>query len=204
MISDVYRPRVNGVSTSIATTRNSLHRLGHRTRLVAPAYPRHRDSTPDITRISARKVPFDPEDYLMKRHSLSRLTETLSAESYDIIHVHTPFMAHHFAVKFSKHRNIPVVETYHTHFEAYLHHYIPFLPKTAGRRIARSMARRLAKGVDGFITPSHAISCSLQHYGIDGPIQVVPTGLDLDEFLSGNRQAFCRRFGIDPSRPSLV
>jgi glycosyltransferase involved in cell wall biosynthesis len=149
-------------------------------------------------------VPFDPEDYLMKRRTLSRLTETLRAESYDIIHVHTPFMAHHFAVKLSKHRSIPVVETYHTHFEEYLHHYIPFLPKTAGRRIARSMARWLSNGVDGFITPSHAISYSLQHYGIDSPIQVVPTGLDLGEFLPGNRQAFCQRFGIDPSRPSLV
>jgi 1,2-diacylglycerol 3-alpha-glucosyltransferase len=37
MISDVYYPRVNGVSTSIATFRKALHALGHKTTLAAPA-----------------------------------------------------------------------------------------------------------------------------------------------------------------------
>jgi 1,2-diacylglycerol 3-alpha-glucosyltransferase len=36
MVSDVYFPRVNGVSTSIATFRDSLAALGHRCLLVAP------------------------------------------------------------------------------------------------------------------------------------------------------------------------
>ena len=39
MISDVYFPRVNGVSTSIQTFRNDLLALGHRCVLVAPEYP---------------------------------------------------------------------------------------------------------------------------------------------------------------------
>ena len=37
-LSDVYFPRVNGVSTSIQTFRSSLERLGHEVSLVAPQY----------------------------------------------------------------------------------------------------------------------------------------------------------------------
>jgi hypothetical protein len=39
MISNVYFPRVNGVSTSIQTFRNELQSLGHEITLVAPHYP---------------------------------------------------------------------------------------------------------------------------------------------------------------------
>jgi hypothetical protein len=38
-VSDVYFPRVNGVSTSIRTFRSDLTQLGVETLLVAPAYP---------------------------------------------------------------------------------------------------------------------------------------------------------------------
>jgi len=38
MISGVYFPRVNGVSTSIATFRRSLAPLGHSVMLIAPDY----------------------------------------------------------------------------------------------------------------------------------------------------------------------
>ena len=39
MISDVYFPRINGVSTSIQTFRRGLHAAGHETILIAPDYP---------------------------------------------------------------------------------------------------------------------------------------------------------------------
>ena len=39
MVSDVYFPRVNGVSTSIQTLRQALAEAGHASVLVAPDYP---------------------------------------------------------------------------------------------------------------------------------------------------------------------
>ena len=38
MVSDVYFPRVNGVSTSIETFRQTLSRFGVEVRLVVPSY----------------------------------------------------------------------------------------------------------------------------------------------------------------------
>ncbi|MFP5401280.1 MAG: glycosyltransferase family 4 protein, partial [Gammaproteobacteria bacterium] len=59
MISDVYFPRVNGVSTSIATFRRALSACDVDVRLVAPRYADEAD-TPGIVRVPGRRLPFDP------------------------------------------------------------------------------------------------------------------------------------------------
>nr|WP_317623008.1 glycosyltransferase [Thiohalobacter thiocyanaticus] len=53
MISDVYFPRVNGVSTSIRTFMRSLRALGHEVRLIAPRY----DAKPRRNRTSSASTP---------------------------------------------------------------------------------------------------------------------------------------------------
>jgi 1,2-diacylglycerol 3-alpha-glucosyltransferase len=50
MVSDVYFPRVNGVSTSIQTFRADLAALGCETWLVAPEYPQPRQDDARVRR----------------------------------------------------------------------------------------------------------------------------------------------------------
>ena len=56
-ISDVYFPRVNGVSTSIRTFRQDLSAAGVRTLLVAPHYPAADGGASQVLRIPAKGVP---------------------------------------------------------------------------------------------------------------------------------------------------
>src|SRR5688500_4913334 len=73
MISDVFFPRVNGVSTSIATFRRGLCENGqHRCTLVVPHYGADDPPDPDVHRVPARRVPMDPEDRLMRAGALDR------------------------------------------------------------------------------------------------------------------------------------
>jgi 1,2-diacylglycerol 3-alpha-glucosyltransferase len=53
MVSDVYFPRVNGVSTSIETFRATLGAEGVEVRLLAPRYADEADQ-PGIVRVAAR------------------------------------------------------------------------------------------------------------------------------------------------------
>ena len=53
VISDVFFPRVNGVSTSIASFRPEIERLGHRVSLVAPEYPGSVASGERVMRVSS-------------------------------------------------------------------------------------------------------------------------------------------------------
>ncbi|MEJ2654998.1 MAG: glycosyltransferase, partial [Acidihalobacter sp.] len=94
MLSDVYFPRVNGVSTSIATFRRELEALGHTVHVIAPDYPTAKPEV-GIRRMPSRYVFADPEDRMMQRHALLELTADLAEQEYDILHIQTPFVAHH-------------------------------------------------------------------------------------------------------------
>ena len=72
MLSDVYFPRINGVSTSIQTFRRQFTALGHEVLLIAPTYGADTDPEAGIVRLPARSVPFDPEDRVMGRKAALR------------------------------------------------------------------------------------------------------------------------------------
>ena len=204
MISDVYYPRINGVSTSIATFRNALHALGHQTVLVAPDYPGHSECDESIVRVPSLYLPFDPEDRIMRTRPLHQGIRALTSQRFDLVHIHTPFVAHRAGIRLARRLGIPAVETYHTFFEEYFHHYLPVLPRSWTRLAARAVSRRLERGLSGLIVPSQAIEQALRRYGLRAPIRIIPTGLDLDEFTAGDGQRFCRAYGLDPDRPTLV
>mgnify|MGYP000194351786 FL=1 len=74
MISDVYFPRVNGVSTSIKTFRDELIKKGHKVTLIVPDYPdQNYTDDKDIIRIKSKKVLLDPEDRLMSKSAIKSL-----------------------------------------------------------------------------------------------------------------------------------
>jgi glycosyltransferase involved in cell wall biosynthesis len=204
MVSDVCFPRVNGVSTSIATFRDSLHEQGHETTLIAPAYPTAPDDEPGLIRIASRGVPRDPEDRLMSRRRIDALAPALATRGYDVVHVHTPFVAHYAGVALGRRLGVPVVETYHTFFEEYLHHYVPLLPRGLTRRIARAASAAQCRAVDALVVPSRQMLARLHEYGVTTRAEVLPTGVDLGRFRGGDGAAFRARHGIPADRPVLV
>jgi len=99
MISDVYFPRVNGVSASIRTFSRELTRLVHAVTIVAPEYGASAAADEfEIIRLPARVIFFDPEDRLIHARALHAALRDLSERSWDIIHIHTPFRAHQLGI----------------------------------------------------------------------------------------------------------
>ncbi|HEY7377565.1 MAG TPA: glycosyltransferase [Steroidobacteraceae bacterium] len=203
MISDVYFPRINGVSTSIQTFRRDLQRLGHEVTLIAPRYPQSAEQD-GILRVRSRQVPRDPEDRMMHRGEIRKLLPQLRAGEYQLVHIQTPFIAHYAGLELARALNVPVVESYHTYFEEYLHHYVPFLPRGLMRLLARRFTCSQGNQVDHLIAPSRAMRDALVDYQVRTPITIIPTGLEADRFEAGDRAAFRARFGIDAGRPVLV
>ncbi|MDR0181837.1 glycosyltransferase [Lysobacter arvi] len=211
MLSDVYFPRVNGVSTSIRTFARSLSRMGHAVTIVAPDYGEGSGQEQhdgqgefEVVRVPARVIFFDPEDRLMRADAARAVRESLAAREWDVIHIHTPFRAHAMGVQLSRELDVPTVETYHTYFEEYVGHYLPWLPSALGRFVARAASRRLCRGVDHLIVPSAQMGEVLQRYGIATPHTVLPTGIDLGEFQGGDGARFRQAHGIAADRPTLV
>jgi glycosyltransferase involved in cell wall biosynthesis len=205
MISDVYFPRVNGVSTSIRTFRRELLTLGHKVTLIAPAYPQAgADEDSDIIRVPSQGVWRDPEDRMMRRSCIDSLLWQLTGQQYDIVHIQTPFVAHYAGVSLARKLKIPVIESYHTFFEEYLHHYVPFVPRGVMRMLARYVTALQCKAVDRLISPSRAMLAALTAYGVRTSIDVLPTGLDARQFQLGDGARFRSKHGIAADRPTLL
>lgn len=203
MISDVYFPRVNGVSTAIQTYRQALAGHGVEVSLVAPDYGGVCEQ-PWISRVSSRQVPRDPEDRLMRRGALRSAVEAAVARGCDLIHIQTPFLAHYAGQRAARRAGLPVIATYHTLFEEYLQHYAPFVPGGWLRGMARRFSRSQCNALDAVIVPSQAIHRRLSDYGVSTPLHVLPTGIPLQQFKAntyGAREAFRARHGIAQSRP---
>ena len=205
-VSDVYFPRVNGVSTSIRTFRQDLAAHGVDTQLVAPAYRQAALAAAEesgVLRVPAAGVPRDPEDRRMRWGPLTRALDALVPERFDLVHIHTPFIAHYAGVRFARRAGIPAVATYHTFFEEYLHHYLPVLPHALARYLARSFTRSQCDDVRALIAPSEPMRAVLLDYGVTTPIHVLPTGLPADRFRPGDARAFRERAGL-PADARLV
>lgn len=205
MLSDVYFPRVNGVSASMRTFARDLVRRGHQVTVVAPSYgPEDQAEEFELIRLPSRRIFFDPEDRLIKTSALRGLLPQLLARRFDVIHIHTPFRAHQLGTRLSRLSGIPTVETYHTYFEQYVSHYMPWLPAPALRSGARWISRRLCHGVDHLIVPTQQMLHVLNGYGIRTSSTVIPTGIHLDEFSGGDGARFRELHGIGRERPTLV
>ena len=203
-ISDVYFPRINGVSTSIETFRRNLRELGHTVHLIAPDYQSPSLDETDIMRVPSGRLPFDPEDRLMSYSWVMKHLDKLRGEKYDVIHIQTPFVAHYLGTKLSRLLGIPCVETYHTFFEEYLYHYIPLVPKSIMKSVAKRFSRHQGNSLDGMVVPSHPMLRVLKDYGITTHSEVIPTGIEPASFVPGDRETFRKNYNIPQDRPVLL
>jgi len=203
-ISDVYFPRVNGVSTSIATFRADLEQCGVDTVLVAPQYDTVSNQESGITRVASAAVPGDPEDRRMHWRALTRALDWLDRGQFDLIHIQTPFIAHYAGVRLARRAGIACLATYHTFFEEYLHHYVPALPHSLGRALARAFTRSQCRAMDALVAPSEPMRSTLLEYGVRVPIHIVPTGLPADRFRPGDGSRFRALASLPAERPLLL
>lgn len=219
MMTNNYKPFVGGVPISIERLADSLRELGHTVYVFAPDYRSPMEDDADTFRFPTMKhkiagaipIPNLIYSYVKKRMSTLHI---------DLIHVHHPWIIGSVATRLGKELHIPVVFTYHTRYEQYLHYMKPFgyLQKQAGRgnRMASSIldfAQRqvLQRYLNHFLetcdmvfAPTKSMQDYLKSFHIDTPISIAPTGLpracfeyqaeaaDIRErYLQGKQYLFC-------------
>lgn len=204
LVTDTYRPRVNGVVASIDTFANEFRKLGHEVKIIAPEYPadqtdvKDKDNEQYVIRIKSHYLFFDPEDRLPDPwlpSSRKKIKKEVLEFGFDIIHTQTPFTLGIEAIKWAKKINCPIVHTYHTMFESYVH-YFKFIPKPIAVAITKKVSKWYCNKMDLNITPSTQMKELLLSYKIKKPIEVNPTGIKIDKFKNFNGNDFRKKYGI--------
>jgi len=187
--SDVYWPRINGVTVSTNIFLNELTKLGHEIRLWAPDYPLPEDQKklyhqdPRVSRLKSFGLFFSKEDRQPSPFQRRRFFQELDAFAPELIHIQTEFTLSLMARRYARKRNLPVVMTCHTYFEQYINYYFPWAPQEGAKKFARWLTYRLFKNADAIIAPTEPMKAVLISYGITCPITVVPTGIPQDDFM---------------------
>lgn len=196
MMTNTYLPHVGGVARSVSTFAEEYRRLKHKVLVVAPDFGESARSRRDeaiVERVAAIQK-FNGSDFAVRLPLAAALSERLDRFRAHIIHAHHPFLLGDTALRIAASRNVPVVFTHHTRYEDYTH-YVPFDSPTM-KEIAINLSTQFANLCDGVIAPSESIATLIRGRGVEVPIAVVPTGIDVAAFAGGNGMRSRRRFGI--------
>ncbi len=126
----------------------------------------------------------------------SLLPELMKTFKPDIIHCHHPFWMGSIALRLSSQYRIPLVFTHHTMFEQHMH-YLP-IQNEEMKRFIIELFTGYANLATQVIVPSESVRAILLERGVTTPIEVAPTGVDLQKFSKGHGDVIRKRLGIPP------
>ncbi|MBS1713362.1 MAG: glycosyltransferase [Armatimonadetes bacterium] len=200
LFSDSALPVLNGVSVSVDALVRSLRDEGHSVFLYTSLYARFRDSDPNVTRFLAVRTPWT-KDYPLAVPPFYPWFHDFKKGRFDIVHTHTPFTVGMVGLRWAQSLEIPVVATYHTHYDKYAH-YVPFFPKRYLRYKIAKHTNFYYGSVDQVVTPSEASKRWLKRHSVKRPITVVPTGVPEPKAL--DRRAVRAGFEVHPMRKVVL
>jgi len=192
---------LGGVPTAVETIRRGLEALGHEAVIVAPRMAGSDDRGAPVIRVPAVPAPTYP-DFALPLPLGPWLTRRLYALGLDVFHAHHPFLLGASARRLARASGRPFVFTYHTLYDRYAHH-VP-LPRALVARHAIRWSAGFADTADLVLAPSDFVARRLRAQGVRRPIEVLPTGIDLERFRPGSRAAARQALGLGPADRILL
>lgn len=178
MLTDAYKPVLNGVTNFIMLHKRALEALGHTVYVFTWGNTEAGDEADHVIRSPA--LPLSDTGYhinfLYSRAALRRL------QTMDVLHVHHPFVSGQLALRYGKAWSLPVVYTNHTRYDLYAQHYLPPLSDTLAEVFLQSYMPGFTAQCDLVVAPSAGLATVLRGLGVTVPITIIPNGTDLKAF----------------------
>ena len=227
MLTNNYRPFVGGVPVSVERQAGALRALGHEVTVFAPDYGEEKGETEDpgdalgaqeehVIRCGCFKRRMK-NGMVYPKVAARQVREAFERESFDCVHVHQPVFMGNTALWLKRRYQVPVVYTWHTKYQDYLHYFPLFrreeqagpirrLLIRAGRDLILPAYMRWFTGkCDLGLAPAEGMRRQILETGVRTPLGVLPTGRgeglhETDErraekirekYLQGRRYLFC-------------
>jgi len=206
IFTDTYYPQINGVVTSTRMLEKGLNKLGHQVFVITTTNPEVTHAAPRVFRLPSMPFMFFPTQRVTFLYS-PKLLLNLKHLKLDIVHTQTEFPVGIFGKLVSEFYQLPMVHTYHTMYEDYVHYIANghlITPK-----IAQKFSRIFCNRADIVIAPVQKTKDYLDAIGVVKPIRVIPTGLDFSPFAKENFSAeqinsVKGELGIRPGDPVII
>ena len=184
LFTDTYPPHINGVATSVSMLEAALRKKGHTVYVVTvnPENLSYNFENDHIIRIPG--IPTGIYDYRLSGIYPIKAASKIKQLNLDIIHCHTEFGIGLFARIISRQLDIPLVHTYHTMYEDYVHYITKgYFDKSSKKLVEHLTKFYCDKTVTELIVPTKkTYDLFKEKYKYDRFVHIIPTGIDLERF----------------------
>ena len=189
IFTETYTPYISGLVTSEVMLKKALEKQGHEVYVVT-------------ANLESFKYEYDEEERVLKVPGVptgiydSRLTSIypvravnkIKSWNLDVIHSQTEFAIGTFARLFAKQYHIPLVHTYHTLYEDYIHYITKGYFNRSGKKIVEYLTKFYCETTaTELIVPTNKIyKLFKEKYKFEKNINIIPTGIEVERFFEEN------------------
>ena len=189
IFSETYTPYISGLVTSEVMLKNALEKEGHEVYVVT-------------ANLETFKYEYNPEERDLKIPGIptgiyvSRLTSIYPIQAVnkikswklDVIHSQTEFAIGTFARIFAKQYNIPLVHTYHTMYEDYIHYVTKGYFKKSSKKLVEYFTKFYCDttATELIVPTNKTYKLLKEKYRFDKNIHIIPTGIEVERFFEEN------------------
>lgn len=184
MMTNNFLPFVAGVPISVERLSEGLRSIGHEVVIFAPEYKEQKEYEEGVVRYRSLlqgiaggvSVP-DSFD--------KRIEREFAKGDFDVIHVHHPMLIGWTAARLARKYNVPLVFTYHTRYEQYLH----YVKASFLKELVPLYVRQYTKYCDTVFAPTPLMKDYLEEIACPAAVKVLPTGLNEESYQRNETEA---------------
>ena len=189
IFSETYTPYISGLVTSEVMLKKALEKLGHEVYVVTAnleSFKYEYDEKEKILKVPG--VPTGIYDSRLTSIYPVRAVNKIKSWNLDVIHSQTEFGIGTFARLFAKQYHIPLVHTYHTLYEDYIHYITKGYFNRSGKKIVEYLTKFYCETTaTELIVPTNKIyKLFKEKYKFEKNINIIPTGIEVERFYKEN------------------
>lgn len=182
IFTDTYAPEINGVARTLKRLTAFLQQKHIAYQVYAPQSPHDRQSHPHEVRLPSLPFLLYPE-LRMALPNYIQLQRSFLAFRPTLIHVVTPFNLGLLGLRLGKKHRLPLVASYHTNFDQYLHYYnLQFLENLLWKYM-----RWFHRPFHSVFVPSISTREKLLEQGVHQQIKLWSRGVDATRYSPVHR-----------------
>ena len=185
IFTDTYTPYISGLVTSEVMLKKALEKLGHEVYVVTANLESFAHEYNEKERVY--KIPGIPTGIYDSRLTglyPIKAIKKIKEWDLDITHSQTEFAIGTFARIFAKQFDIPIVHTYHTMYEDYVHYITKGYFDTPSKKIVEYLTKFYCdKTIDELIVHKNkTYDLFKEKYKYERNVNIIPTGIEIERF----------------------
>lgn len=189
IFTETYTPYISGLVTSEVMLKNALEKQGHEVYVVTANLESFKYEYNEKEKVL--KIPGVPTGiYDSRLTSIYPIQAVNKIKSWklDVIHSQTEFAIGTFARIIAKQYNIPLVHTYHTMYEDYIHYITKGYFKKSSKKLVEYFTKFYCDttATELIVPTTKTYKLFKEKYEFEKNIHIIPTGIEVERFYEEN------------------